>query len=139
MSNQTTSAEEFFGNTISNYTRKQAIEDGYLIDVSETAKEAGFRWPVAMTRSAWVDCVEWTEHDAQQTSQDESGRLWDVVWMAFVGIRRSRTAATELMFELYRVPRDAVNRKAILTTLKLLTGHGDNGEPVVTIMLPVES
>ncbi len=33
------------------YTREQAIEDGQLIDVSETpeAKEAGFRIPVCLT------------------------------------------------------------------------------------------
>ena len=29
------------------YTRAQAIEDGVLADVSEVAKEAGFRYPVA--------------------------------------------------------------------------------------------
>ena len=35
-------AESFFGNIISTYTRAQAIEDGVLIDVSPIAKEAGF-------------------------------------------------------------------------------------------------
>ena len=36
------SAESFFGDIISTYTRAQAIEDGVLIDISPTAKEAGF-------------------------------------------------------------------------------------------------
>ena len=31
------------------YTREQAIEEGVLIDVSEMASEAGFKWPVAVT------------------------------------------------------------------------------------------
>ncbi len=31
------------------YTRRQAIEDGILIDVTITAQEAGFIWPVAIT------------------------------------------------------------------------------------------
>ena len=35
------------------YTRAQAIEDGILVDVSETAREAGFRIPVAITRTVW--------------------------------------------------------------------------------------
>ena len=35
------------------YTRKQAIEDGVLIDVTETAKEAGLRFPTAITAAAW--------------------------------------------------------------------------------------
>jgi hypothetical protein len=37
---------------IYSYTRKQAIADGVLIDVTELAKEAGFKCPVAFTSSA---------------------------------------------------------------------------------------
>ena len=39
---------------IHSYTRQQAIEDGVLMDVSETAKEAGVRFPVALTRAVWA-------------------------------------------------------------------------------------
>ena len=42
-----------FGPVIFAYTRAQAIEDGILVDVSETAREAGFRIPVAITRTVW--------------------------------------------------------------------------------------
>ena len=38
---------------IHSYSRAQAIEDGVLVDVSETAREAGFTVPVAITRAAW--------------------------------------------------------------------------------------
>ena len=70
-----------FDASIYAYTRAQALEDGVLVDVTETANEAGFRVPVAMTTAAWADTVEWTEADSKrQTSQDESGRLWDVMW-----------------------------------------------------------
>ena len=70
------SAESFFGDIISTYTRAQAIEDGVLIDVSPIAKEAGFEWPVAMTAGAWADCVAWSDRDSQtQVHQDQSGRL----------------------------------------------------------------
>ncbi len=41
------SAESFFGNVISTYTRAQAIEDGVLVDAGSMAQEAGFKWPVA--------------------------------------------------------------------------------------------
>ena len=34
---------------ISTYTRKEAIEDGVLIDVTDVAKLEGFRTPVAFT------------------------------------------------------------------------------------------
>ncbi len=42
-----------FGPVLSAYTRAQAIEDGILVDVSETAREAGFTIPVAVTRTVW--------------------------------------------------------------------------------------
>ena len=127
---------EFFGEVISTYSRAQASEDGVLVDVTETASEVGFRWPVAITQAAWLDCVEWTEEDSKrQTYQDLSGRLWDVVWMAFMAIRSTRSSGTQLMFQLYRVPRGGKKTTARKVTLKLVTGPGDNGEPVVTIML----
>lgn len=136
--NENQTVTELFGEVIYRYTRAQAIEDGVLVDVSETAREAGFRWPVAMTSAAWADCVAWSEEDNhRQVYQDESGRLWDVLWMAFVAIR-SAPGGTQLEYQLYRVPRDGKSVEARLTSLKLLCGPGDAGEPVVTIMLPGE-
>ena len=135
--NQNTTGEA--GEVIFSYTRAQAIEDGVLVDVSEMARETGFRWPVAMTRAAWADCVAWTETDShRQVCQDESGRLWDVLWMAFNAIRGAAAGESQIVYPLYRVPRDCKSVEARLTALKLVAGPGDAGEPVVTIMLPGE-
>ncbi len=129
---------DYFGDVIYSYTRAQAIADGVLVDVTETAKEAGFKWPVAITRTVWEDFVAWSDEDNErQTHQDESGRLWDVLWMAFAAIRKSR-GQPELIYELYRVPRDGKSAKAELTKLKLVAGPGDAAEPVITIMQPNE-
>ena len=57
---------EIFGEVISSYTRTQAIDDGMLVDVSHMAREAGFSFPVALTRAAWSDCVEWSEADSRR-------------------------------------------------------------------------
>lgn len=133
------STESFFGDVISTYTRAQAIEDGVLIDVGSMAQEAGFKWPVAVTSAAWADCVAWTEDDnRQQVYQDESGRLWDVLFMASHAIRTRSGSGDRLLFQLYRVPRDRRSTKAELTTLKLIVGPGDQGEPVINILLPHE-
>jgi len=43
--------DELFGPVIDAYSRAQAIEDGVLVDVSATAREAGLRYPVALTRA----------------------------------------------------------------------------------------
>jgi hypothetical protein len=129
----------FGDDVIHSYTRAEAIEDGVLVDVTETAKEAGFVWPVAMTRAVWDECVEWSDEDSKrQTYQDVSGRLWDVLWMAYIAIRSSPGNGTQLLFRLYRVPRGGRAKKPRSTTLKLITGPGDDGEPVVTILLPNE-
>ena len=133
------SAESFFGNVISTYTRAQAIEDGVLVDVSSMAREAGFKWPVALTSGAWADCVAWTDDDSrQQAHQDQSGRLWDVLYMASHAIRTSKDSGDRLLFQLYRVPRDGYSTEAVLETLKLIVGPGDTCEPVMTILLPHE-
>lgn len=138
---------DIFGDVIFSYTRAQAITDGVLVDVTETAKEAGFRWPVAITRTAWEDCVTWSDEDCErQVHQDESGRLWDILTMAIHAIRLAASNARKgvpqdlslMFFELYRVPRDGESTRPQLTRLKIVAGPGDNGEPVITIMLPNE-
>ena len=137
---------EIFGEPIDSYTRAQAIEDGQLIDVSTVAREAGIVWPVAMTSAAWADCVEWTdETEARKgyTGQSESGRLWDVVWMLSLAVRgalrRGLDASQQpLYYSLLRTPaagRGVMPRKA---TLKFMVGPGDQGEPVITVMMPGE-
>jgi len=135
---QTSSLLELFGEVIHSYSRAQAIADGVLVDVSDTAKDVGFRFPVAMTRAAWADCVEWTIDDtARQTHQDEMGRLWDVVWMASRAAKRN-TEASEIQFEVFRVPRGGNGVFAKEVKLKMAIGPGDEGEPVITIMQPNE-
>jgi hypothetical protein len=123
---------EFFGAPIHTYSRAQAIEDGVLIDCTEVAKEAGFRVPVAMTSAVWADCVEWAEADSQrQTYQDQSGRLWDVIWMAGLAARRGGAQAA---FDVWRIPRGGREVRPGLAALSLVCGPGDHGEPVITIL-----
>jgi hypothetical protein len=133
------SAESFFGNVISTYTRSQAIEDGVLIDAGTMANEAGFKWPVALTADVWTDCVAWNDADSQQqVYQDQSGRLWDILYMASHAVRTRKGSGDRLLFQLYRVPRDGRSTDAVLVTLKLIVGPGDSGEPVIAILLPNE-
>ena len=128
---------EFFGEAIHIYTRAQAIEDGILVDVSKMAQEAGFRLSVAMTRTAWNDCVEWSDTDScRQVYQDPEGRLWDVLWMAAQAARRGKN--DRLAFQLYRVPRGGRVERPRLVTLHIHIGPGDGFDPVITLTLPGE-
>ncbi len=128
-----------FGEVIYSYTRAQAIDDGVLIDATEMAKEAGFKWPLALTAAAWADCVAWTDDDNQhQVYQDQSGRLWDVLFMASFAVRTANNADRQLRFSLLRIPRNGRSTESQRLTLKLILGPSDDGEPVITIMLPEE-
>jgi hypothetical protein len=129
---------------ISQYTRAQALEEGCLVDVSEVALEAGFRWPVALTRNAFEKYVAWTDEDRKRAPgalQDESGRLWDVLWMAFLQIRvanRSGNKNDQLLYKLMIVPRTGRKTTAREAVLKIIVGPDDAGDPCITIMLPEE-
>lgn len=133
---------------ISTYTRQQAIDDGVLIDVTETAREAGWRVPVALTAAVWSDCVAWSEEDTKRKRcpQDESGRLWDVLWMSFLAAKRHAMRCEKdptlspsiCMMQVYRVPRDGRGHRSRLVQLKVMIGGGDQGEPVATILEPNE-
>lgn len=129
-------ADGFDGDTIYSYSRAQAIADGDLVDVTDTAREAGFTYPVAVTRAAWNEAVEWNPRN--RGLQDEAGRLWDVVYMAGEKVRVARRAGradeSRLDFELWRVPNTRMSRLPKLITLSVVVGPGDQGEPVVTIM-----
>lgn len=118
------------GTLIYSYTREQALEDGFLIDVSEMAKEAGFRYPVALTNTLWADIHAIPESKAWQ---DAKGRLWDVLWMALAAIRADKAGGSQLVYKLIMpVGRTTYYR------VKLVCGPGDAGEPVITLMRPDE-
>lgn len=131
-------AADFWGEPIHTYTRSQAIADGLIVDVSELAAEAGFRLPVALTRGVWTDCVKWSDEDNRrqtnqlQTYQDETGRLWDVIFIASLSARRGR--GDRLTFKVHRVPRDGVAIRPTEVILQMRIGPGDAGEPVITVM-----
>ena len=131
--------EPLFGDVLFTYTRAQALADGVLVDTGALAAQAGFGLPVALTAAAWDDCVAWSEADClAQVHQDEAGRLWDVLFLAAHAIRTGADTASRMLFELYRVPRDGCSEQATPVRLKLVVGPGDDGEPVVTILLPEE-
>jgi hypothetical protein len=116
------------------YTRADAIRDGFLVDVSATAREAGIRWPVALTRAVWERCVS---IPPGVICQDEAGRLWDVLWLLRWAIRGTGCGAREVRFGVH-VRNDNRERTPPLVRLKAVCGPGDDGAPIVTVMHPEE-
>lgn len=105
-------------------------EDGVLVDVTNIAKQAGFLYPVAVTRALWEDIKRMP---SSQWSQDGEGRLWDVLWMGYIAIRRSNEASDTLC---YQIVMHVGQRK--FYKVKLVCGPGDEEEPVITLMRPEE-
>ena len=126
--------ESPFGEVIFSYTRKQALADGLQVDVTSTAKEAGIKFPVFLTRSVFDTYVA---IPPGVTGQDEAGRLWDVIWMARFFIQKAAPGADRIVVELY-VRND--NRKPKLVKLLAVCGalDIDDPAPAITVSLPEE-
>lgn len=133
MSNSAESHPDF-GPVIFRYTRRQALEDGVLVDLTEWAKETGFVIPVACTRAVWD---QWIAPPAEMVGygQSERGRAHDVLWLLFVAIRKAHTGGDYLT---YQVGFQQEPGKATTVTLQARCGPGDDGAPVLTILLPGE-
>ena len=127
-----------FGPVLDAYTRAQAIEDGILVDVSETAREAGFpdsrRGHAQRSGAAWSPLPE-----GYRGFQDESGRLWDVLWMArHYALRASnsnRVRMCVLVRDIRKDLRDS-NRPPRRHFPIVAIGADDDASPVITVMFP---
>lgn len=120
---------------IFSYTRKQAIVDCVLVDLSDWASaktgfSGGFTIPVAVTAAVWAD-VE-AIPDRFQGIQDVRGRGHDLLFMAAVAARKAPRQSNLLFQVLMDVGR---TRRQ---TYRLVVGPGDDGEAVATILKPEE-
>lgn len=136
---------------ISVYTRSQALADGVLVDVSKLAIEAGFVIPVAATAALWSDI---STIPADVSWQDITGRLWDVLWMAFCAIKSGTSLKCSGMGSVRFLSESCCLYQVILYTeegqfvdggedlphyaVKMVIGPGDDCRPVITLMCPEE-
>ncbi len=127
---------------IASYTRAEALADGFQIDVSETAREAGFKCTVYLNRTVYDTYVKIPEG---VKGQDEAGRLWDILSMLHFSIME--TPATKrigrLTYSLY-VRNDPASQDDFddtnLVHLVATCGPVDINDPrpAITVMLPDE-
>ena len=131
---KTNNLESLFGEVIYSYTRAQAVADGVQVNVSKVAAEAGIKFPVFLTRAVYDSYVAPPDGI---TGQDETGHLWDVVWMTRFAILRARPGVSRLPVAMY-VKND--HRPARL--VKMIATCGaldiDDPQPAITLMMPDE-
>lgn len=118
---------------ISAYTRAQAIDDGILVDITEFAREAGFRAPVAVT-SGVFSILEPSE-ELQKEGQDLKGRMWDMLWILRHEIRKSEWTDTTVFAPLMIKTSGG---KPAPVKMWAKAGPGDQMEMVITIILESE-
>jgi hypothetical protein len=106
---------------ISSYSRAQALEDGDLVDVSDDAREAGFKWPVAFTRPLYSAVSK----IARGSTEDLKGRLWDVLSLLRM---KARSGGDQVRFTVKFGGRNH--------QLLSVVGPGDTPEPVITVGYP---
>ncbi|MCP9470527.1 MAG: hypothetical protein NNA31_11075 [Nitrospira sp.] len=112
--------------------QRQALELGWLIDVSEEAQKLGFTFPVTVTRSLWETGIA-----PDHLLKEESARRLRDVLMAF---RLRLVGHTTLMPLLYfpamlAFPPGEVPQPILLSAL--IQGDDQHG-PVATLLLPHE-
>lgn len=115
---------------ISVYTRAQALEDGVLVDITELAREAGFKFPVAVTQGVWG--VLNPSEELMTEGQDMTGRAWDMLTILRHAIR-SGSGTDEVRFAPLFVRKAGLPPEVVEMWSKC--GPGDLGEPVITVML----
>jgi hypothetical protein len=108
--------------------QRTVIRDGVLVDVSAAAREAGFKFPVALTAATWAQCVA---APPGVVCQDEAGRLWDVLTMLRWAVRGSKDGAAEVRFGVH-VRNDNRERTPPLVLLNAQSSPSDQGEPVIS-------
>jgi hypothetical protein len=125
---------ELFGEPIHTYTRKQAIEDGILVDLmqDEMAKVARehFKFPIACTSAVFEIMRQAVENP--RYANNYAGILHDMLWMS----RRAGRHLDESTVVFSVIIQGAGRQK--YHAFKLIVGPGDEMEPVITIMLPDE-
>ncbi len=113
------------------YTRAQAIADGVLVDVTDIAKDVGIGLPTAVTIAVREKFIAFHE---DLCCHDDYGRTVNILWML---IRAAGKQAAPFVVQFDVLVRER-NRSLRFHNLKAICGPGDDGEPVITVMLPEE-
>ena len=116
---------------IFSYTRAQAIADGVLIDVTAQAAEVGFKVHTVVTDHLYNMYVV-PPAGLEGEGQSVEGRLHDLLFRALIAASRHGghdRVEFNVLFLMAPGRWDTAHVVAVI-------GPGDQGEPVMTIMLP---
>ena len=131
---------EIFGPVLNPPTWRDLIDAGDLIDVTESAKGVGVRYPMAVTKAVWEDCCVWgdEQRELHGYDQSESVRVADLTYMAMICLKRMSTLASGLgRFGLWRA--SAITGVGGDVDLFVRIHDDGEGEPCITVMTREEA
>ena len=120
-------------NLIYAYTRKQAIEDGNLLDVTAQAKESGFKVPVCVSLNLYAKYIT-PPSGLEGEGQSVEGRLHDLFTMCMLGIQKQLNECRvnfKVLFLMKSQPRSLEEVEVVCQI-----GPDDDMKPCITLMLP---
>ncbi|MFE5501348.1 DUF6573 family protein [Amycolatopsis japonica] len=123
---------------IYSYTRADALRDGELVAAGPALLEqAGFRWPLAYTHSAFEGCINWTGTDSHTARTHEIRQARELVLLTAPNraIRmHTNPDDNTLPFSVRVTPRTGHALEQQQVTLYAVFGPGDEGELVITVL-----
>lgn len=120
-------------NVIYSYTRAQAIADGVLVDVTDAARAVGFKVHTAVTDHLYQGYVEVPAGLDVSDGQSTTGRLHDLLFLVLCSAKKSHPGADRATVRIAFLM--APGRTETVDVIAHI-GPGDQGEPVLTLMLP---
>lgn len=119
---------------IYSYTRRQALDDGVLIDLSDFSPEHGIVFPVACTAGVYHRYLV-PHQTLASKGQAMDARIHDLLSMLAIAIKNQGDKADRLTFQtVFLMPPS----KQATITFTCICGPDDAGDPVLTILLPGE-
>jgi hypothetical protein len=133
---------------IAAYSRRDALRDGVLMDLTALAREAGHRFPVAISNEVFAILAPWAEGVTGDVSKPAEGqplyglgqsfgsRAWNVLTLLLSEFRRGNVGVQVEFAPLLLMPGSRSGRPEPVG-LVALCGPDDDG-PCITIMLPTQ-
>lgn len=135
-----TDLTDLFGDVIYAYTRKQAIEDGFQMPLTDELTEVGmedmarqlYKYPIFLT-SAVYELIQ-KAVDNKRWLNDWKGVVWDILYMSQNYKRELSPSKVETKVRI----NGAGRKKDYWFHLEVGPMDIDNPEPVITIMMADE-
>jgi hypothetical protein len=116
------------------YSRRQALDDGVLVDLTDFSNDHGLVFPVACTAGVYHTYLV-PDKTLESQGQTLEARIHDLLSILAAAIKKQPLKSDRLTFQTsFLMPR---GRQATIT-FTCMCGPDDAGDPVLTVLLPGE-